>query len=48
MTKKGLFFKKYVVFFAFFTPNFQSIIYRPEPFYIATRRTEMGALGNIL
>ena len=32
----------------FFVPKNHSIIYRPEPFYIATRRTEMGALGNIL
>ena len=48
MTKKWHFFQKNVVFLPFFTPNFQSIIYRPEPFYIATRRTEMGALGNIL
>lgn len=27
----------------FFVPKNHSIIYRPEPFYIATRKTEMGA-----
>ena len=49
MTKKGTFFQEICRFFSpFFTPNFQSIIYRPEPFYITTIRTEMAASDNIL
>ena len=35
--------KKLMKSLAHFVTCFQSIIYRPEPFYIATRRTEMGA-----
>lgn len=27
----------------FFVPKNHSIIYRPEPFYITARKTEMGA-----